>query len=289
MIKSGNKTTGVGKSIKLVSIASFLGYAIGMIKAPIVLRLISPEDYGIFGMAMVAMSGFNNFTAMGTQKLIVQRKEMDDRFLSTAWMFIILRGIAISVLALSFGPIYSNIIEREIVAGILMLLALVPLFNSLVSPGMYMHEREGRFGRISLFEILWNVMDLLIATTMAYVYRNVWALVWGMVLLALAKVIISWVLFGVPVRPKFRKLREFREMVSVGKFYFLIALGSFITVQMDNLIVGKYVGVMELGYYMVAYGLIALPNMVLQQIFNRVTLPVFSKKQSSRARVDREF
>lgn len=278
-----------GASLRYLSALTFLLYLIRFVKQPIVARLLSPSDFGILGLAMVVLSALSSLTSIGVQQIIVQRGQVDDDFMSSAWFFIVIRGIAITALTLAATPIYGHFLDDPLVERVLYVVAFVPLIRSFVSPNIHLFERQIRFGRIAVYQFVSQVVSTIVVLALALVFRNVWALVIGMLATELILVAFSHAFFRASVWPRLHSLEHAREFLSVGKFFTVIAFGSFITTQVDNLVIGGYLGTAELGFYLVAFTLIGFPNQILQKTFNQVALPAFSRAQNSPTHIGAYF
>ena len=57
----------------------------------------------------------------------------------------------------------------------------------------------------------------------------------------------------------------------------------------DNVFVGRFLGATALGFYALSYRVLMLPQQTLGYMVNRVSLPVFSRLQSDRARMGNYF
>jgi O-antigen/teichoic acid export membrane protein len=54
---------------------------------------------------------------------------------------------------------------------------------------------------------------------------------------------------------------------------------SFFATNIDYIIIGRFLGARELGFYKIAYELVTVPQRLVSPIFNTVTLPRFAKSQ----------
>jgi len=71
----------------------------------IIARILAPDDFGLFGIAMLAMATLSTFTATGFGTALIQKKERVEDYLDTAWTVIILRGVIIFVCPLLYCPL----------------------------------------------------------------------------------------------------------------------------------------------------------------------------------------
>src|ERR1700752_4735417 len=70
-----------------------LDKGLGFIKVLILARLLTPKDFGLVGIAWLAISALETFSQTGFQAALIQRKGKIDEFLDTAWVIQFLRGI----------------------------------------------------------------------------------------------------------------------------------------------------------------------------------------------------
>ena len=87
-----------------------------------------------------------------------------------------------------------------------------------------------------------------------------------------------------PVRPSLN-LRASRDLLSYGFGHSLAQVGSLLSQQGDNLVVGRWLGPAALGIYGRAYNLMVMPASVFGRIVNRVLFPVMAQVQDERERL----
>ena len=59
--------------------------------------------------------------------------------------------------------------------------------------------------------------------------------------------------------------------------------------NIDNVLVGRYLGTADLAFYALAYRLLKLPVRLIGQVVNQVSLPAFSRMQNDKKRLQRWF
>jgi PST family polysaccharide transporter len=87
-----------------------------------------------------------------------------------------------------------------------------------------------------------------------------------------------------PVRPSLN-FRAGRDLLSFGFGHSLAQVGTVLSQQGDNLVVGRWLGAAALGVYGRAYSLMVMPATVFGKIVNRVLFPVMSQVQDERDRL----
>ena len=71
-----------------------------LIRIVILARILSPQDFGLMGIALLTMATLETFSQTGFQQALIQKKENVESYLNSAWTVLILRGFIL------FGILY---------------------------------------------------------------------------------------------------------------------------------------------------------------------------------------
>lgn len=264
-------------SVKLLALPLGITYLIKFIQTPVLAIFLSPADFGIWGLANVLITAMESLTEVGIQKLLIQRDEMKKSFLRSIWGFMIIRGIFITAAALIIVPYYASFVDSPEGTFIFTLAIIVPAIQGFITPALYLSEREIEFKNIALYEALGQIIFFIIVVILAFIYRSVLAMVMALIIVEGVKVFLSYGFFGIPAKPRLPEWRYVKEIFHHGKHFFLISLGSFVTIQVDDLMIGKLLGSAVLGYYFIAYKLIDVVITIIRKLFGRVLFPYYTK------------
>jgi O-antigen/teichoic acid export membrane protein len=156
------------------------------------------------------------------------------------------------------------------------MLVLVLIFNSLHAVPNILIEKELKFEKKLLVEIIPAVGYAAVATACVYSGYGLWSLVYGRVFSALITIPIVWKMS--PFRPTFGfDLAIAKKLFSYGKFVALGAIASFIAANIDDVIVGKALDFTFLGFYSMAFTVSNLVVVNVAQIINRVSFPTYAR------------
>ncbi len=255
-----------------------------ILKSIILARLLSPRDFGLIYLAMVLIQSMNSLTSVGINKYLIQKKTLDNETVGNAWSLNMIRGLLLTLISLILCPVYGKLVHEPATIELLRIVAFIPLIEGFKNPGLILAERNVRFGLISIYETVYSILEVIVVIILAWLIKDVRALAWGLIISAAFKMILSFVFFPVPGAPKFMVASQ-KELLSVAKHFVVISVGTLIMVQGDNLIVGALIGSDKLGLYIIAYQLAVFPVVLLQQVINRIALPVFSTLQSDKKRL----
>jgi O-antigen/teichoic acid export membrane protein len=272
---SSRTRTAVGS----LGLKGIIVYGVGLARLAVLARLLAPEAFGVFALALIQLKAFEVLTDFGPQRYLIQKKKINDELVSGVWGFNVLRGLLVGGLTWWAAPFYAGLVDAPESVMVFQVVALVPLLGGLVNPYRFLAERRVRFGRIALYETLSAVLNATITVVLAWHLRDVTALAWGLVAASLANSLLSYLLFPL-VKPVSVRWGTVRELFSVGRYFLVLAVGSFLMTQGDNLLVGKLLGPVVLGYYVLAYELASMPVKIYSGIMNRVALPMFSRLQT---------
>jgi len=77
-----------------------------LLKVIILARLLSPEAFGLLGIALVTIAALQQFSNLGFDEALIQHEEENvDAYLNTAWVIKIIRGVVIAGTAFSRRPL----------------------------------------------------------------------------------------------------------------------------------------------------------------------------------------
>ena len=241
-------------------------------------RLLVPEDFGIFAIALVAIAALKTFSKTGLQGALVQRKEDISDYIGTAWAVQAVRGVFLAAILFVAAPHISSFFDEPGATPILQVLALSLLFHGGTNPGIAYFQRDLNFQRVFVYEMGGTIFDIVVAVTAAFIFRNVWALVYGLLARHLGQLILSFFMAPQIIKPRF-ELDKFKKLFVFGKYIFLSSILNFLLIQGTQAFVGKILGAATLGLYLLAFRISDLPTRETISVVSRTTFPAYSRLQ----------
>ena len=281
-------TTRVVRGGAWVFAGKVAGRGLQVIKLVVLARLLVPEDFGLFGIVMLAMAAIETLTTTGFEKALIQRRDDARAHLDTAWTVQILRGLVIAVLLFAGAPLVAWFFGEPRAVTLLRVLCLAKVISGFRNIGIMYWQKEIEFHRHVVFEFAIAVVSVAVGITLAVVLRNVWALVWSTIAGSATGAVLSYAMH--PYRPRLRlDLARAGELFGYGKWLLgssaLIYLGS----KLDNIIVAKLLGTAFLGFYVMAYRLSVLPLRETTYAVSGVLVPGYAKVQDDPIRLNRSY
>lgn len=260
----------------------------------ILTRLLAPEMFGVMAIVSVIMAGLAMFSDVGLQQNIVQSKRGDEQvYLNTAWTIQIIRGFIIFFIALTFSwllyavgrtgvlpidSVYGNT-ELPFILATVSVTAVISSFNSIQ---ILLLNRKLMMDKLIKLEIISQITGLALMLIWAWFQRDIWALVFGGIVGALVKMILS----HNPVlgeRCKFEWDKDaVHEIFHFGKWIFISSIFGFMLLQGDRLLLGAWVTPEVLGIYSIAFFLSMALKDALKKVIGNVFYPMLSEVARTR-------
>lgn len=243
---------------------------LGLFSTLILVRLLSPEDFGVVAVAAAMLTLLEMLTATGFGLALIRMPSPEPRHYDTAFTLTVLRGVLIAVGLVSLADLQAALIGDARVADVMWVIALTALLQSFESIRMVDLQREFKFDRLMGYNVFQKVLGIAITLPLAFWLRNYWALVLAAPIGRLAVLPLSYWL--APYRPRL-SLAAWREMFNFSKWLLLGNVCSFFDTQSMNWIVGRFEGVTAVGLYQVAYQIAALP---VSEIAAPIRQPIYA-------------
>ena len=223
---------------------------------------------------------------IGFIEVIVQRKEITQRHLTTVFWSIIAAGLLLSLLVISISPLVSRFFNNSQVGPLLAVSSSIFIIQSTGAVHSALLRRKLWFFRASLADIGDAVGYMAGALTAAHFGLGVWSLVIGNITGCIPGVTIRWILSG--WRPSFffyasslKDLWKF-SLNNIG-----MRMVGIINGQIDSFIIGKFLLPSVLGFYTLASRISSFPSGGIGAIGNRVALPALAMVQDEQKRLQR--
>lgn len=235
----------------------------------IVVRLLTPADFGIVGMAVVLLPYLRFVAEFGIIRTVVTFRNLTDDQLAQLNSVTALLSLACFGAACLLAKPLELFFRTPGLAPVIVVTCLIilPLGVRAASEGLL--AKEMRFPLLSLYDAIRSIAAAIVTLAMAYFGFGYWALVWGNVVGVFLRCAMIIRVKPVPfARPVFKSIREplrFGWHVSVS----VIASNSY--ERLDNVTAGRFLGQTALGFYAMAWNLSYVP---LEKVTSLVTTVV---------------
>ncbi|MGB5981059.1 MAG: lipopolysaccharide biosynthesis protein [Nonlabens sp.] len=251
----------------------------------ILARLIPPTEFGVIAIAMVFILFFNQLSDAGLGTAIIQKRELTDQHLSTYFIFTFIQGLVLLCIFNLCVPLIDRFYTEIELNVILHTLSVSIFFFSAATVPQALISKAKRFKELGYIAVVTNLFTGIVAIVLSlYLNEKVYALIIKVLLDAIISFI--WILIISRFSPKliFKK-SALKEVFSYSAFQFLHNFIHYFSRNVDNLVIGKYLGAGPLGFYDKAYRLMIMPIQNLTHVITPVMHPVLSAFQDDKSSV----
>ncbi|HUQ84980.1 MAG TPA: oligosaccharide flippase family protein [Candidatus Limnocylindrales bacterium] len=255
----------------------------GFIEAIILARILVPEQFGAYGIALLALGLLEVITESGVNIVLIQEDDID-RNINSAWVVSIFRGIVIFLLILASAPFISAFFNSPESLGLLQMISIVPLLRGMINPAIVKLQKELKFSKDFLYRFSVIIVDTVISIIITYLTKNPSGIIIGLIAGVFMELILSFIV--VTPRPSFVFERKYIVRIfNRGKWITASSIFDYLFHNADNIMVGRLLGAKFLGIYQLAYSLSAAPLIEVGRVFVHVTVPIFIKISGDSSRL----
>lgn len=261
---------------------------VSFLKIAMLARLLTPLQFGAFGVASLALSFLETATETGVNVVLVQEKEGIDKYINAAWVVSIVRGICISLLVFLSAPVIAQFFHASESLFLLQLISVVPLLRGFINPSVVKFQKDLQFKKEFWYRLLVFGVDAVSAVIVTIITRHPSGIVFGLIVGVFFEVLLSFVLAKPTPRLRFEG-QYLQKIFHRGKWVTMSGIFNYLFHNGDNVIVGRLLGTGALGFYQLAYSLAILPISEIADVVSKVTFPVYTKISQDRARLKSAF
>jgi PST family polysaccharide transporter len=287
-----NKSTITNRTIKGI-LWVFLGTVIqGLIQVltlVILSRLVLPKEFGLANAAFIVIGVSTLFSQVGIGPAIIQRPNLEESHIRTGFTVSLILGFLLMIITILLAPAIASLMRMD--GLILILQVTAPLFvvqsffvipNSILSRNM--HFRVQTIVQIISYAVGYGLVGIILA----WLKWGVWALISAQIVQALLGSILTSIFQPYSKKLQFNR-QAFKDLFYFGGGFTLARIGNYFAGNVDNLVVGRWLGEESLGMYSRAFQLIVMPANLFGQVLDTVLFPAMSAVQDSKSRLTSAF
>lgn len=262
--------------------AQFGGRGIVFAGLAVMARLLTPTEFGVFGMAMVAVSFLDVGSNLGLMPALIYLTHADEAEAElardTGFVISVGGGLLLGGIMLALAPVASVFFGTPEVVPLMQVLAVYFVIETLGVVPDAMLNGDLAFGKRFWSQTAQPFGRYLLAIALALGGLGVWSLVGGQIVGVLAGVVGVFVLTG--WRPRFRfSLQLARRLLKYSSQVSVVNVLSGLALNLDYLLVGRFLGTTALGLYTMAFKLPDTTIVAMSYVLGNLLLPLYVQLQ----------
>ena len=272
-----------------VALITIIRRILNFIVKIILARLLEPTDFGLVAIGLLVINTFDLFREFGFSSALIHKKD-DSEHTAANTAFIILPIIGTIILAIAYisAPFIAAFFNDATVEPIIRILSVTFLISSFGNVPYTLLEKELKFKKEVLPETISRVGYAGVTIGLALIGYGVWSMVYGQVISVLLLTLFVWLVSD--WRPTFKfDMAAARDLFGYGKNVLAASIFVFVVASLGDAVIGKVIGITELGFYTIAYSIATLPTINITYLVNRVAFPTYSKLKDDKEDLKKAF
>ncbi|HVI98375.1 MAG TPA: lipopolysaccharide biosynthesis protein [Sphingomonas sp.] len=244
----------------------------------LVIRILSPADYGLFAMTQVVLVLLAMLDGYGLSSGLIQQRDVTERQIRQLFGMLILLNLGLALAQVALAPWAAAYYRQPRVADLLRWQALLYLPTPFIALSYALLCRRMDFKRQAHVFTIASIASAGAALAGALAGMGVWTLVLAPIVLFTVRAVGMTIAAGGLVRPSF----DFRGAAHLARYGSVMALGSFfwfVQSQADIFIAGRQLSAHALGLYSTALFLTQIFVSKFVPPLNEVAFSAYAKIQ----------
>jgi O-antigen/teichoic acid export membrane protein len=250
-----------------------------------VARVLSPDDYGLVGLAAVYFGFLTLVSEAGLGMTVIALRELDGTRLNEVHTFGALMGIAgFAVSCLVALPIAAFYGEPEL-RGIVIVMSVNFVVIALRTVPQAVMQRELQFKRFAAIDGVNAIGTAIVSVALAFAGYRYWSLVFGTLVGSfLATGLTLW---SRPLGFRWPRIAELRHTLRTSREILISGVAWYVSQSADFVIAGKLLGKTAAGTYTFAWNVAYSLVEKVTALVNGVTSSIFSAAKHDQALLTR--
>lgn len=261
---------------------SALMEAVTRITSPIIFvilaLLLTPDDFGVMATAMIVISFAQIFWDAGLSKALIQTKENSENAADIIFWTNLCLGIMIYIILFLTANWIAIFFNSPASCPVLRVLGLQIIISSLSSVQQAIFVRDLEFRHLFWIKLITAIIPGIFSIPFAFCGYGVWALVLGALAGQMLNLFLLWNKSRWHPRMRF-DLNLARKLFVFGSWVVGESFAAWFIMWGDNLLIGKFLGVHDLGVYRTGWMLVTVIFGLFLNPFLTVIYPTFSRLQ----------
>ena len=243
-------------------------------------RLLDPDDFGLVAMTGPIIAFVQMFMDLGLNQAIIQKQALSRREVSAFFWITVLLGCGLALFVVAASPLAGYYYGDDRVVALTVAMAVTIVIGALGGQHAAILTRRMEFRTLAFVDLASTLASVAVPIAIALVVPTYWALFYGQ--LASTVVAVGAVWIACRWRPHALRFRDFRSVSDSVRFGLGITsfnVTNFFARNLDNILIGRSFGSVDLGYYDRAYKFLLFPLQRVVYPVNSILVPILSRLQ----------
>ena len=244
-------------------------------------RILTPEDFGVVAVALIALNGLISINELGVTYAVVRWPGNLIAAARTATTIAISGSVVLFGICFAAAPLFASELTTPQATGVLRLLALGVVIDGVASVPIGLLTRGFRQDKRVLADWAGFMVSTPVTIGLALAGFGPWSLAWGRLAGNATNTAVLYAVAPIRPRPGWDK-KIAGELLRFGIPLTASSFLVFAMLNVDYVVIGHELGTVQLGLYTLAFNLSSIPWNMLTQTVRPVAVPGFARYQHDR-------
>lgn len=261
---------------------------LGLVSTLVLVRLLTPEDFGLFGLAFAVIATLETVLATGVDAQLVRARQTSRDLYDTVFTLNVIRGITLALLMLASAAPAAEFFREPRIEAVMQALAVIPLLAGIGNVGVAEFSRNLDFAKVFKLLIVPRLLQIGVTVAAAATFQSYWALIIGAIIGRAIATAFTYVVH--PYRPRLT-LKLWRELLGISFWTWAISIATAVRDRTGTFVIGRMLGMHDLGVFTMSVELASLPTSEIASPISQATMPglAASLRSGDTAAVSRAF
>lgn len=263
------------------AIAKYSVIVMNIVFSGILARLLTPDDYGIIAVMTIFTTFFSKISDMGFGTAIIQYQQLTREEINQIFSFTCFLAISLAVIFALLGSPISFFYDNTIYKKLCLFLSISVFFSCMNMIPNAVLLRNKDFIIVGVRTVIVNVIGYIIAIICAFGGWKYYALAVQSVISAMLN--FFWNNYATKLKIVFKNpLTALKKVWKYSFFQFVFSWVNYFESNLDQILIGGFMGNRSLAYYDRSYKLVGYPLAGISGVITPVLHPVLKDYQDDK-------
>lgn len=246
----------------------------------ILARILSPDDFGLLALASITVIYLDQLSDLGISSALIFDQKHAERSPNVGFLLSMIVGTLLTLITFFSAPLIAEFFHEPRISPVLRVLSLYFVLYALSSVHQTLLQKQLKFSKRFFPELGKTIVKAVVSIAMALTGFGVWSLVWGQVTGQAAASLLYW--NASRWRPRFEYDSKIaRSLLRYGSQITIVGVLAVVYKNIDYVIVGRRLGIQQLGFYTMGFRLPELIIISMCSIVGQAIFPAYAKLQTN--------
>lgn len=241
-----------------------------------IIRLLTPDDYGIAALAGIISSLFSSLNFLGLGNAIIRFQEEDEQRLATLFSVSFMLALGLALTQIALAPVMAAFYDNEALYLLLIVTSVIYILDCFSVQPKALLAKALQYDKLAKIDLLSGVASPLVVLGFAMTGWGYWSLAFGVIASSLVSLVACAFYHPLPLRFGFQ-FSQIREQLKYGMQNSAASLISQTSNTLDIAVGGYLFSAAQIGIYQVGLQVSMIPLRKVSPELRRISFPAFSK------------